>query len=159
MYEKEKQHQVEEWFEQLTEHMQIFREILRQEFTRIRAHFRITEAQACVLHEIQRRNSCKVTELAECMEVKPSAVTSFISRLEKSGWVKRVHSQQDRRVVLISLTEQGKKWMEELDGMMKAIIKKYLSQLNPAELAFLFEISKKVVQIAKQVPKSSGYRK
>lgn len=48
-----------------------------------------------------------VRELADRLKLSPSAVTPLVDRLEIAGLVRRQRDQQDRRVVHVSLTEQG----------------------------------------------------
>ncbi len=48
-----------------------------------------------------------ITELAKELGITTSAATQLADRLQRSGLVERVVSQQDRRVKLLHLTESG----------------------------------------------------
>ncbi len=49
-----------------------------------------------------------ITELARELGITTSAATQLADRLQRSGLVERVVSQQDRRVKLLHLTESGR---------------------------------------------------
>ncbi|MEO1470041.1 MAG: MarR family transcriptional regulator [Pseudomonadota bacterium] len=48
-----------------------------------------------------------VRELADRLKLSPSAVTPLVDRLEIAGLVRRTRDEHDRRVVHVSVTEQG----------------------------------------------------
>ena len=60
------------------------------------------------------------------MSVTVGTLTIAINNLVKKGYVSRVRSEEDRRVVLIFLTEKGKRayqhHREFHDGMVKALV-------------------------------------
>lgn len=50
-----------------------------------------------------------VGELAENLQVVPGRMTDILKNLEKKGMIARNRSEQDRRVVVVSLLEAGRK--------------------------------------------------
>lgn len=48
-------------------------------------------------------------DLAESMNIRAATLSEQIARLERSGLVNRVANEKDRRSVVVSLTEEGKK--------------------------------------------------
>src|SRR5437868_11920481 len=48
-----------------------------------------------------------VTELGKTLHLRQTAVTELVKRAEDAGLVRRARSEQDRRVFLIGLTEDG----------------------------------------------------
>ncbi|MBE6753185.1 MAG: MarR family transcriptional regulator [Ruminococcaceae bacterium] len=52
-------------------------------------------------------------ELAELLDIRPSSLTELLGRLEGKGLVSRTPDENDRRVVRVSLTEEGRKLSEE----------------------------------------------
>jgi MarR family transcriptional regulator, organic hydroperoxide resistance regulator len=47
-------------------------------------------------------------EITRWLGVEPPTTAKMVARLERAGFVERVRSAEDRRVVLVSLTEQGR---------------------------------------------------
>ncbi|WP_379969667.1 MarR family winged helix-turn-helix transcriptional regulator [Ectobacillus sp. sgz5001026] len=110
----------------------------------------ITLSQFIVLSLIQRQGKCKVSELADHMDVKPSAMTFMMDRLEQHGFIMRVHDDKDRRVVNIRLSEAGDEKFQKILVERKAIVKRYLSFLSEEELTKFAEIAEKLAEIAAQ---------
>ncbi|MFL5875763.1 MAG: MarR family winged helix-turn-helix transcriptional regulator [Solirubrobacteraceae bacterium] len=57
-------------------------------------------------------------EIATESRLSTGAVTAVIDRLEKAGWVRRRHDPDDRRRVLVEITEQAQARMDEVWGPM-----------------------------------------
>ncbi|MFH5183287.1 MarR family winged helix-turn-helix transcriptional regulator [Paenibacillus sp. TAB 01] len=60
------------------------------------------------------RNYATPKELAERLQITPHACVELIQRCEEQGMVQRCPNRQDRRSILISLTEKGMGILEEL---------------------------------------------
>ena len=86
-----------------------------------------------------------MASVANALSVTTGTLTISVNSLVKKGFVERVRSEEDRRVVLVSLTEKGKmvyikhqKFHEELvesivnrlDEEEKVLLEKVLSNLN-----------------------------
>lgn len=82
------------------------------------------------------------------MEVKPSAVTLMADRLEQKNLIVRKHNTQDRRVINISLTDEGDRKFEDVLAGRKAIMARYLSYLTDEEMMQAAHITKKLAQAA-----------
>ncbi|KIL39816.1 hypothetical protein SD70_17215 [Gordoniibacillus kamchatkensis] len=95
----------------------------------------ITGPQFFMLHFIKEQGQCKLTQLAEKMEVKPSAITVMIDRLVHANLVARIHDPHDRRVVLVELTQEGQQALDQLKDLTKEIIARYFSGIGKEELA------------------------
>jgi DNA-binding MarR family transcriptional regulator len=68
----------------------------------------------------------RLTELAEMQAVSAPTMSNTITALEERGWVKRVRSESDRRVV-----------MDEMYRHTRSRIAEFLSVLSPHELELL----------------------
>lgn len=59
------------------------------------------------------------TDLYKSTMLTSGAITNRLDKLEKAGWIERVHSQHDRRSFLVKLTPQG---LEKIDDSLLAHI-------------------------------------
>lgn len=107
----------------------------------------VTETQFNMLDLLSKKESHKVTDLAEKMGVKPSAVTTMIDRLANNGLVSRRHDDNDRRAVLVSISEEGREMLRNFEEKCRSLIKRYLSHLEPNELEALATIYEKLGNI------------
>lgn len=71
-------------------------------------------------------------------------ITMVIDNLEKSGYVKREKDPDDRRAVLIHLTEEGKTLIEDFFPKHLERIKEEFSVLTEEEKSTLSELCKKL---------------
>lgn len=61
-----------------------------------------------VIHIISLRKDITISQIAKLMAVSKPALTGNIDKLEKRGYIKRVPSKIDRRVINIALTKKGR---------------------------------------------------
>ncbi|MBP1937223.1 MarR family winged helix-turn-helix transcriptional regulator [Paenibacillus sediminis] len=115
----------------------------------------VTLPQIKMLHMIEHYGTSKLSVLAEQLEVKPSAITVMIDRLEASGFVKRHADEQDRRVVLVSITDAGREVLEEARRKTNQVLADYFSELEHEELEQLIILNEKLASIAQKRKESS----
>lgn len=94
----------------------------------------ITGPQYYMLYMIQHHGRIKLTQLAEKLEVKPSAITVMIDRLVLANLVTRHHDDKDRRVVLVQLTTTGEEALEKVKRIRNEVTRDYMSDLSKDEL-------------------------
>lgn len=107
----------------------------------------LTGPQTMMLYTILRHQPCQVTKLAQMMEVKPGAITVMIDRLLHQGMVERTYDAKDRRVVLLTLSAHGLEIIEEIRKLRFETISRYLSELEPEEVAALLSTFDKLSSI------------
>ncbi|MBQ4866946.1 MarR family transcriptional regulator [Priestia megaterium] len=71
-------------------------------------HYGITPFQYHILLIVERSHTIPVTKVADEMKASPSVITASITRLYELNLVERYHSKDDRRKVMIELTNKGK---------------------------------------------------
>ena len=107
----------------------------------------ITGPQIFMLFWIRKNGKCKLSQLAELMEVKPSAVTVMIDRLEKSGYVQRTHDTVDRRSILVEVTPSGQEVLDQALRERNEVTRQYLSRLEPDEVRMVIVLLEKMMKI------------
>jgi DNA-binding MarR family transcriptional regulator len=65
------------------------------------------------LFSLRESDALRTSELALAADLSPASTTEMLDSLAGAGLVTRVRSDQDRRVVLTSLTERGRRLVEE----------------------------------------------
>src|SRR5690606_17477331 len=89
---------------------------LRRLVRPIFAEWDLTGAQYATLSRIPEQG-ISLTELAESSSSDPATLSGVVERLTKSGLVTRKRSTSDRRVVVISLTEQGRAVVDAIEPL------------------------------------------
>jgi MarR family transcriptional regulator, organic hydroperoxide resistance regulator len=91
-----------------------------------------------------RLKEATMGQLSDQMNFPMSTATGIVDRLVKKGYIKRDKSESDRRIVVISLTEKGKAFIDDLKTNILAYIKKAYDILDEEEKKYLFKIFNKV---------------
>jgi DNA-binding MarR family transcriptional regulator len=73
----------------------------------------LSDAQYSLLFCLRESDRVRTNELALAADLSPASTTEMLDSLVVAGLVTRVRSEQDRRVVLTSLTERGRQLVEE----------------------------------------------
>jgi DNA-binding MarR family transcriptional regulator len=83
-------------------------------------------------------------ELAKKADVKQSTMTVMIDKLIRKGYVERFGSENDRRVVNVRLTEQGRSAYEEHKKAHRNVTQFWLDILNEREREDLLRLMEKI---------------
>jgi DNA-binding MarR family transcriptional regulator len=92
---------------------------------------------AATLSDIERLGPQRLTLLAAREGVTQPAMTQLISRLEEAGLVRREPSQEDGRVVLVAITEEGRATLARRRAARKERLANIIAQLSPHHRAAL----------------------
>ncbi len=97
----------------------------------------ITMQQAKALHVIAAEPGIGVTALAARLGVGLSTTSASIDRLAETGLIERRQDEQDRRHVMLTLSEEGSAVVDRFRDVGTGILRDCLPHLRPAELAGL----------------------
>ena len=106
----------------------LFQEIMDiEEKALITAEFKnISVNDMHIIEAIGTGEPKNMSTVAKLMSVTVGTLTIAVNNLVKKGYIQRMRSEEDRRVVLIFLTEKGKRayqhHREFHDGMVKALV-------------------------------------
>ncbi len=95
------------------------------------------------------RNRMRMSDLAEILQKKISTATGVVDRLVEHGLVQREEDPEDRRVVMVSLTQEGRELCESLWQRSLNHRRAMLDRLDEAELKIVaqaFDILFKAMQ-------------
>ena len=107
----------------------------------------LTDGQYSVLAALFRSPHTP-RELADREHVQPPSMTRTINALEEAGLVQRADDPDDRRQVIVALTEQGRQEVKETLRRRDAWLAQQLAKLEPEERAVLaqaVEIMRRVI--------------
>lgn len=83
-------------------------------------------------------------KIAERLIEQAPCVTRLLDRLEAKGLVRRERCTEDRRQVLCSITDEGLRLLERLDGPLDEADEALTRQLDPSELETLLRMLERV---------------
>ena len=110
-------------------------------FNAVRTHFRQVEkdtglggAQVWALSLIQQYPGLGVGEIATRMDIHQSTASNLIKVLLKKELITMLKSEQDKRVVELRVTPEGKKALKKMPGPFEGVLPDALRQLDDATL-------------------------
>jgi DNA-binding MarR family transcriptional regulator len=87
-----------------------------------------------VLSMLDHHGDLTMSHLADLLGVSLSNVTGLIDRMEERRYVERERDRDDRRVVLVRLTAEGRSQLDAIQLVRQDLMQKILSRLTPDEL-------------------------
>lgn len=106
--------------------------ILSQADAQLAAHD-VTYVQYLPLYKLMRCECNTVASLSRDLEIDPGAMTRALDRLQAKGLVRRERSTQDRRVVHLELTDEGRAVAAKVPGVLAEVLNGHLSDFNQGE--------------------------
>ncbi|HHV98335.1 MAG TPA: MarR family transcriptional regulator [Clostridiaceae bacterium] len=89
----------------------------------------LTGTQSMLIGILAHNQKIKISDLSSKLGLSNSTVSGIIDRLESRGLVKRIRSQEDRRVVYVCVSD---KYMEEAQKRFKQIDREFEAIMNKA---------------------------
>jgi DNA-binding MarR family transcriptional regulator len=90
--------------------------------------------QFAVLRFLLEQGSATVSQVQDHLYTSVSTASTLISQLEESGYVTRVRSKEDNRVVIVELTPEGQKLVEQTPLSGIALMRRRLDSLPEERL-------------------------
>ncbi len=75
-----------------------------------------------------------INKVADALDIRPNVATGIIQRLVDRGLIERREDPGDRRVRLLTVTEQGRALLNELGGIVLAKERELLERLSDQQL-------------------------
>jgi MarR family transcriptional regulator, 2-MHQ and catechol-resistance regulon repressor len=104
----------------------------------------LTSTQFGVLETLYHLGPLCQGELSEKLLKSSGNVTLVLDNLEKQGWIERIRQSDDRRKIVIHLTQAGKDLISPLFPKVAAEIEKIFSALTTQEQQSLGDLTKKL---------------
>ena len=105
----------------------------------------LTNAQWVPLIKLHMGQASTVAELARECKLDAGAMTRTLDRLEAKGLVERVRSSEDRRVVNLELTREGRDAAKEIPAVLCDVQNAFLQGLSVAEWQQLKDLLRRIL--------------
>jgi len=99
-------------------------EVVRLQLRVYNGRFRVTglnQSQVAALIHLDRVEELSQTDLAARLGMRKAATGTLLDGLEGKGLVERTRGREDRRLQLVSITETGRRVVDEVDHMGEAL--------------------------------------
>lgn len=116
---------------------------VRLRLERALREFDLTVSQYTVMSRVKGREILSSAKLARHHHVSPQTMNQMIASLEARGLVSRKEDPENRRVLLVSLTEEGQELLAACDRKVDGLEIEFFQSLSPehhTNLRHLMEI-------------------
>lgn len=117
--------------------------VVPEELIKIELSLSRFELVALMLSE--RFHTVTMSNLAQSMAVPMSTATGIVDRLVKKGLLERGRSEEDRRIVTVSLTDNGKDIVEGLKKYFHDLLDRVRSLITEEEFEMALRLIRKVI--------------
>lgn len=105
----------------------------------------LTHAQWLPLFKLAQGSCTTMAELAREVSMDPGAMTRALDRLEAKGLLKRVRSLEDRRVIKLQLTPEGREVSKLVPAVLADVHNAHLAGFTEAEWSTLIELLQRMI--------------
>lgn len=119
------------------------KELIRQ-YTPYLKKLNLTYTQYIVMMVLWERESVSSRELAACLHLDYGTLTPVLKRLGQTGYLTRVRSAEDERLLTLTLTDKGRDLKESAVGIPAAIAE--CMGLSMEEFGMLYELTYKALR-------------
>lgn len=106
----------------------------------------LTIQQETLLQIVHNKERIMVSDVAREMGIGSSAVSQLVAKLERKQYIMRMANQHNRRIVFLSLDEQGHRYFEQRAAIEQQIIIQLYQQFTPAELEQYQQFLQRILQ-------------
>lgn len=99
---------------------------------------------------LYRKENVNMTEIAEYIHVPLNTATGIIAKMEKKGYVIRDRLKEDKRVVVVRLTEQGIAQVKALVDEITYYAVQTITEFSQEEMQLFFRMAKRFTNVLKK---------
>jgi MarR family transcriptional regulator, 2-MHQ and catechol-resistance regulon repressor len=97
-----------------------------------------------VLEVLYLKGKQTIQHIGNCTLISSGSMTYCLDKLEQRGLISRNACPDDRRVIHVTLTDEGHEWMEEIMPKHHRVVEDMFDSLNSDEAENLVHLLKKV---------------
>jgi DNA-binding MarR family transcriptional regulator len=134
-------------------------EVVRLQLRVYNGRFRATglnQSQVAALIHLDRVEELSQTDLATRLGMRKAAAGTLIDGLEGKGLVERARSRDDRRLQLVSITDAGRRIVDEVDHMAEQLGTGLREGITREERAQLVSILQRLRANLREMEKSAA---
>jgi DNA-binding MarR family transcriptional regulator len=109
--------------------------------------FDITHAQGSIVLMLATGRYSTATELARELYIDAASMTRMIDRLEKRCLIRRERTRDDRRVILLKLTDSGRELGERLPPVYGDVVRRSFTGFSEEEIVSLRALLRKALSV------------
>jgi DNA-binding MarR family transcriptional regulator len=107
----------------------------------------LSEKEFQTIYAVGQNQNVKMSDLSDKLSAPLSTLTSIVDKLVERNYLSRYHSNEDRRVVVVTLASNGKETYNTFMKQKQEMAKKILSQFKIQDQENLIQYLEKIPSI------------
>lgn len=103
-------------------------------------------SQSQLVFTLARKGSLKMSELAQILGLTAGAVTAASDKLIDHGYVTRIRDENDRRIVYLAITVEGRETLQRLRNVGRLKMSEAFSHLDKKRLPDVIDLFEQATQ-------------
>lgn len=99
-----------------------------------------------LMNMLKENGKLSQREIAEKLDIRPQSLSELLVKMESNGFISRRQDKDDKRVIVVALTEKGEEQLVVLQQANREHAEKLFSPLTDEEKDALIAILKKLTQ-------------
>lgn len=104
----------------------------------------LTYTQYIVFMVLWEKDEVTVGDICRRLYLDSGTLTPLLKKMEEKGWLQRTRSREDERIVIVTLTEEGRKMKERCQSIPASVSK--CIHLSPEDAAALYRILYQILE-------------
>jgi DNA-binding MarR family transcriptional regulator len=122
----------------------------KHETQQVNANEQLADGQIFLLFNLCKKGICNASDVANMIGITSGAVTGMTDKMVNMGLITRERSEEDRRVVLFSISEKGKEAMQRIRDKRFKRVNELFRQLTVSELETTVNVFNKITDLIEQ---------
>ena len=123
----------------------VFNQLLRN------SGIEFNSSQGRILFVLWKEDNVPIKKLSQETQLSKSTLTSMLERLESSGHILRLPSEQDRRVTYVRLTEKNKELKQRYEEISETMTQLYYRGFSGEEITEFEDYLRRILDNLKDV--------
>ncbi|MDB5054091.1 MAG: transcriptional regulator, marr family [Bacilli bacterium] len=119
----------------------------KHETQQVNANEQLADGQIFLLFNLCKKGICNASDVANMIGITSGAVTGMTDKMVNMGLITRERSEEDRRVVLFSISEKGKEAMQRIRDKRFKRVNELFRQLTISELETTVNVFNKITDL------------
>ena len=98
-----------------------------------------------LLRALDAEGPMRASDLGAWLGMKASAVSMLLQAATERGLISREHDTEDRRVIIVSLSDRGRACVAHAEEQRRTIMRQLTADLSSADLRVLLRIQRKLI--------------
>jgi len=124
--------------------------LIKQNFERDFKKMHVTQSQILVMRVLNQYGDMKISDISRELDLSNSTVSGIIDRLVEKKIVKRKRSEEDRRIVMISLAEEYRQPVKKQLNLFANKMRRALSTTTEEDLDSIMQGLEKLERILEE---------